>query len=638
MENSWRIRDIRRTAVSRMRHNFIACFAVCFVMVFIAGQYGGSTQFIASYDMQNVTNLRIDATTKRTVVETIKAEGLTAEQASDRFNIGDVSAVKNWERIYDEFGENSLNAKELTFFHSGNESSNWAIIDDTVSLISGKQRPITAFVSEKTRRNEKKLSDIFDIVSKEYSPHFQVLAAFLSFFSDMTPWDILVTCATSLFSVFIAVFVSDTLLIGERRFFLENHAYRRTTIGRMGFVIKERCFTPLKTIVLMHVYRGLWFLTIAGGFYKTYEYYMIPFILAENPTIKTKDAFALSKKMMHGNKFRTFLLNASFLSYELPIILASILVGKLWFGSDYLFLDGILTYIFIGVARIAFLNAYKTAADAELYMTLRKQLIERGDELAPLFCDSFLEPDILENERSYETPVGEMKGEEIKLLMKYPGADQQSSGEYIGISHKQLLAKHDYHRDYPISSYLLMFFTFSIVGWAWEVAIHVVEDGEFINRGSLHGPWLPIYGFGGVAAVCFLKRFRDRPAASFFLMILGSGIFEYVTGWYFEKYQGLQYWNYHGYFLNIHGRICFEGIIVFGFAGMFCIYLFGPLIDDVARKFSKELKYTILAILIVTIVADAIFSFFEPNKGKGITDYALQIVDISQNLSYNFLR
>lgn len=632
MKKHWSIWAVKKAAVKSLRHNFVACFAVCFVMVFIAGAYGGSTQFIASYDMQNVTNLKVDATTKRKVVETMKEQGLTAAEADDMFNIGDVAAVKNWEKTYDEYGENSLNAKELTFFHSGNESSNWAIMDDTISLISGKQRPMTAFVSEKTRRNEQKLSDAFDMVTKEYSPHFQILAGILSFFSNMTAWDILVTCATSLFSVFTAIFVTDTLLIGERRFFLENRRYHRTSIGRMGFILKERCFKPLKTIILMHILRGLWFLTIVGGFYKTFEYYMIPFILAENPNISTKDAFALSKRMMRGNKWRTFLLNASFLLWEVPIIIGSVIVGKLFFGNDYIFLGGVLTYACLGIARIGFLNAYKTASDAELYMQLREAVIEDGDELAACFTDRFLDPELIPKKETCDTPIGKLEGSELRLLDRYPGADQHGKTEYVGISRKQILVRHDYHRDYKFTSIAFMYFSFSFIGWLWEVFIHIIEDGELINRGTLHGPWLPIWGLGGIGSVLLLKRFRDRPAASFALMTIGCGVFEYVTSWYFDKYKGLQYWNYNGYFMNINGRICFEGLIVFGFAGMACIYILAPLADDIAAKIPEKTKKAAVAVLLTVLAIDVGFSFFHPNEGKGITDYA-KTADISSVIS-----
>lgn len=638
MEKSFSIKGIKRSAVTSLRRNYFACFAVCFVMVFIAGQYGGSTQFIASYDMQNVTNLRVNNTEKREIVEAMIRDDLTPEEASDRFNVNDVGAVRNWKMMYEEFGPNSLNAKELTFFHSGNESSNWAIIDNMVSLISGKDRPITAFVSENSRRHEQNISDAFDMVTKEYSPHFQVLNAFLAFFSDMSPWDVTVTCATSLFSVLVAIFVADTLIIGERRFFLENRAYRRTNIGRMGFMLKERFFKPLKTIFLMHVFRGLWFFTVVGGFYKTYEYYMIPFILAENPNIETKKAFALSKEMMRGHKFRTFLLNASFLTWEAPIVVISALIGRFMFGEDMRFVGGIIAYIGLGAARIGFLNCYKTASDAELYIVLRRKAIAAGVPFCEELCDLCLDPETLGDDGAeIETLAGKMTAADIRANEIYPGAALQGT-EYTGLTRKKIFVRHDYHRNYKFTSIALIFFSFSMIGWMWEVIIHIIEDGELINRGALHGPWLPIWGIGGTSAVVFFKRLRDRPEYTFTAIAFASAIFEYIVSWYFEKYKGLQYWSYHGYFMNINSRICLEGVVIFGFAGIAAVYLIAPVVDDIASHIPDKIKKTAVALLLVLLACDVVYSYQYPNEGKGITDYAANVVELSQNEGYNFIQ
>ena len=118
-----------------------------------------------------------------------------------------------------------------------------------------------------------------------------------------------------------------------------------------------------------------------------------------------------------------------------------------------------------------------------------------------------------------------------------------------------------------------------------------------------------------------LKKLRDRPAATFMVIVVASGIFEYLTSWYFDKFKGLQYWNYNGYFMNINGRVCLEGLVVFGFAGMACIYIFAPVIDDIAAKVPERIKRIVCAGLVAAILFDAVYSYFEPNKGKGITDY-----------------
>ena len=92
----------------------------------------------------------------------------------------------------------------------------------------------------------------------------------------------------------------------------------------------------------------LWsFLFVIPGIIKIFEYAMIPYILAENPGISTKDAFALTKKMMRGNKFRLFKLNLSFIG---------------WY---------ILSFFTFGIGTL-FLLPYVDAAKAEFYQEVKE--------------------------------------------------------------------------------------------------------------------------------------------------------------------------------------------------------------------------------------------------------------------------
>ena len=61
---------------------------------------------------------------------------------------------------------------------------------------------------------------------------------------------------------------------------------------------------------------------------------------------------------------------------------------------------------------------------------------------------------------------------------------------------------------YKLTDFIVMFFAFCLVGWLWEVGLHLVKDHVFVNRGMMYGPWIPIYGFGGVFIIFFLNRFK----------------------------------------------------------------------------------------------------------------------------------
>ena len=158
------------------------------------------------------------------------------------------------------------------------------------------------------------------------------------------------------------------------------------------------------------------------------------------------------------------------------------------------------------------------------------------------------------------------------------------------------------------------------VGWIWEVSLSMISYGCFVNRGVLHGPWIPIYGFGCVLILLLLKRFRMRPKVEFSMAVLLCGCIEYFTGFFLElTHNGQKWWDCTGYFLNLHGRICAEGLLVFGIGGMAFVYVIAPLIDNwVKEHLNKKLSAACLVLLLL-FGADVVYSHFEPNVGEGVT-------------------
>ena len=66
---------------------------------------------------------------------------------------------------------------------------------------------------------------------------------------------------------------------------------------------KGRYGNIMKTMFFRNLFVFLWsLLLIVPGIIKGYEYLMVPYILAENPTMDRREVFALSKRMMDGQK------------------------------------------------------------------------------------------------------------------------------------------------------------------------------------------------------------------------------------------------------------------------------------------------------------------------------------------------
>ena len=84
---------------------------------------------------------------------------------------------------------------------------------------------------------------------------------------------------------------------------------------------------------------------------------------------------------------------------------------------------------------------------------------------------------------------------------------------------------------------------------------------------------------------------------------------------------GTRWWDYTGYFLNLNGRICAEGLLVFGVAGMAVVYVLAPLLDGALRKLPAKAITAAALVLLGIFVADQVYSSIQPNTGAGITDY-----------------
>jgi len=166
---------------------------------------------------------------------------------------------------------------------------------------------------------------------------------------------------------------------------------------------------------------------------------------------------------------------------------------------------------------------------------------------------------------------------------------------------------------------LMVFWAMSLAGWVWEVGLHLVSSGRFVNRGFLHGPWLPIYGSGCVLILMLPYKLRQKPLLEFLTIVLLCGCLEYYISWFLEQaYGGMRWWDYSDYFLNLHGRICVEGLLAFGCGGMIFVYVCVPLLERLYRRMLKKWFAAVCLILILVFCVDVIYSCMNPNLGIGI--------------------
>jgi len=172
---------------------------------------------------------------------------------------------------------------------------------------------------------------------------------------------------------------------------------------------------------------------------------------------------------------------------------------------------------------------------------------------------------------------------------------------------------------YSLLDYIFFFFVFCFIGWLWEVLLHLVQYQEFVNRGTLYGPWLPIYGTGGVIMILLLGRYKDKPAKFFILAVVLCGILEYASSFILEFIYNSSYWDYKDMLFNLNGRICLAGLIAFGLGGLFAVYAVAPRLSIFLDKLGKKKATIICTVLVVLFTVDlgccAVFGF---NSGEGV--------------------
>ncbi len=177
---------------------------------------------------------------------------------------------------------------------------------------------------------------------------------------------------------------------------------------------------------------------------------------------------------------------------------------------------------------------------------------------------------------------------------------------------------------YGFFFYIPLFFLLSFFGWLWEVGIYLVKDGAFVNRGVLMGPWLPIYGCGGVMLVFLLRCLEYKPVWVFFASMTVCSVLEYLASFALERMWGIRWWDYSGEFLNISGRICLLGALLFGVGGWLLVCYAVPYLRLLYRKLWKQetgrrgLQLACLVLLLL-FIADAAWAADFPNMGNNIT-------------------
>lgn len=147
-------------------------------------------------------------------------------------------------------------------------------------------------------------------------------------------------------AICVSVFLINPLEVGTARFMLRNLNVK-AELKELVYCFDHGYLKAVKTMFFKELYTILWaMLLIIPGIIKVYEYRMMPYIIAENPEMPTSEVFAKSRAMMKGQKWDAFILDLSFIGWEI----LSLFTG--------------------GILSVFYVNPYRHMTNAALYERL----------------------------------------------------------------------------------------------------------------------------------------------------------------------------------------------------------------------------------------------------------------------------
>lgn len=233
------------------------------------------------------------------------------------------------------------NGQSVTAIQESDSSSNWNVVMDLSDTLNNAFQWLSSLGSQAGSFLNQLAENLFNGFSSGQHWFFKVFEGG-------------VFIASGLAALALKLFIGNVFSVGSRRFCMENRE-RKVEIRRTLFGFRPGNYLNIVEVMFFKwLYILLWsLLLIIPGIIKSYKYRMVPYILAENPSLDRKRVLELSKAMMDGQKWNTFLLDLSF------------------------FLWQILSAFTLGLAGIFYVNGYVLCTEGELYAILRQNSLER---------------------------------------------------------------------------------------------------------------------------------------------------------------------------------------------------------------------------------------------------------------------
>lgn len=170
----------------------------------------------------------------------------------------------------------------------------------------------------------------------------------------------------------------------------------------------------------------------------------------------------------------------------------------------------------------------------------------------------------------------------------------------------------------------LLFFIYSVIGYIVEViSVSSLQKKLVLSRGFLIGPYLPIFGVGGLFMSVFLQKYRADILVLFVMSMVSCLLIEYIGSVVMEKIFNLRWWDYSYQKFNINGRICLKTGLLFGVGGVIVVKLVNPFLMSIISVIPNIIVIVISIILAIILLIDlTISNYITLNLQINIDKYA----------------
>ena len=164
----------------------------------------------------------------------------------------------------------------------------------------------------------------------------------------------------------------------------------------------------------------------------------------------------------------------------------------------------------------------------------------------------------------------------------------------------------------------IFFIVYCIIGWIFEELVFLVEDHILYNRGFLFGPWLPIYGFGGIIITALFFKTKNkpvkigkiniRPLIMYFEACIIATAVELIATYIIDFIGGnfKTLWDYSQNFMNFQGRIALIPDAKFGVIALLAIYGVQPILKKIIETKKQKILNVFVVIIAILFAIDLI--------------------------------